>query len=153
MSKFKSFTEYNENQIILNSDRLIFNAKKDSIFLISNTNIAFSANDSVHFNIGSKSGGDKNNKFVINSPKIQLGLDGRGSSLESIGKGDSIETVINELLNALTSFSTSLASAVGTGVGTVTLLSINAASNKLLSTISNIKPKVEKIKSKTSYTI
>lgn len=153
MSKFKSFTEYNENQIILNSDRLVFNAKKDSIFLISSTNIAFSANDSVHFNIGSKSGGDKNNKFVINSPKIQLGLDGRGSSLESVGKGDSIETVINELLNALTSFSTTLAAAVGAGVGTVTLLSINAASNKLLNTINTIKPKVEKIKSKTSYTI
>ena len=63
---------YKENQVIINSDRLLFNAKKDAILLFSNEAIGFSTNGSFHFDTSSD--GDKS-KFIVNSPNIYLGLE------------------------------------------------------------------------------
>jgi len=57
---------YNDNQIIINSDRLIFNAKQDSILFSSNKVIGFNTNGSFHF--------DSEKNFIVNSNKIVLGL-------------------------------------------------------------------------------
>jgi len=62
---------YIGNQVIINSDRLIFNAKEDSILLYSDKVIGFSTNGSFHFDTNS----NKDNKFIVNSPNIYLGLD------------------------------------------------------------------------------
>jgi hypothetical protein len=62
---------YIGNQVILNSDRLIFNAKNDSILLYSDKAIGFSTNGSFHFDTSN----EKESKFIINSPNIYLGLD------------------------------------------------------------------------------
>ena len=68
----KAPNRYIGNQVILNSDRLIFNAKSDSILLFSDKAIGFSTNGSFHFDTSP----DKNtSKFIINSPNIYLGLD------------------------------------------------------------------------------
>tara|TARA_R110000744_G_scaffold5160_1_gene18137 strand:+ start:118 stop:588 length:471 start_codon:yes stop_codon:yes gene_type:complete len=57
---------YDNNQIIINSDRLIFNAKQDSILFSSNKIIGFNTNGSFHF--------DSEKNFIVNSNKIILGL-------------------------------------------------------------------------------
>ena len=57
---------YDDNQIIINSDRLIFNAKQDSILFSSNKVIGFNTNGSFHF--------DSEQNFIVNSNKIILGL-------------------------------------------------------------------------------
>jgi len=62
---------YQGNQVVLNSDRLLFNAKTDSILLYSNEAIGFSTNGSFHFDTSPFD----ESKFVINSPKIYLGLE------------------------------------------------------------------------------
>jgi hypothetical protein len=62
---------YNLNQVIITSDRLIFNAKKDSILLYSDKAIGFSTNGSFHFDT---SPDKEKSKFIINSPNIYLGL-------------------------------------------------------------------------------
>ncbi len=145
------FTKYNGEQLILTSDRIIFNSKVDSIFVISNETIGFSANDSVHFNVGKKN--SKNGLFIINSAKIQLGMTGKGSKLESVTKADSLESILNDLLNAISSFARTLSNANGTGSGVVALIPINIAANVMGQQISVIKKRVKDIKSKTSYTI
>ena len=61
---------YIGNQVILSSDRLIFNAKTDSILLYSDKAIGFSTNGSFHFDTSSEEG----SQFIVNSPKIYLGL-------------------------------------------------------------------------------
>ena len=61
---------YQGKQVIINSDRLIFNAKNDSILLFSDKAIGFSTNGSFHFDTSDK----KDSKFIINSPNIYLGL-------------------------------------------------------------------------------
>lgn len=143
------FRSFKNNQIILNSDRLLFNSKSDSIYLISNNTIGLSSNDSIHFNIGTRNKG----LFVVNSNKIQLGLSLSGNSLEPITKADTMEKIINDLLNALDIFSKTLSSANGTGSGLVGLMSVNIAANSLNQKLKTIKNKVVNIKSKTSYTI
>jgi hypothetical protein len=61
---------YEGKQVLINSDRLVFNAKADSILIYSNKHIAFSSNGNIHFDTG-----DEGN-FVMNSKNISLGLEG-----------------------------------------------------------------------------
>ena len=63
----KSPETYQGKQVIINSDRLIFNAREDSLFS-SNKTIAFSTNKDFHINTSEGSDG----KFAVNSPKIHL---------------------------------------------------------------------------------
>jgi hypothetical protein len=63
---------YQGNQVIINSDRLLFNAKTDSILLFSDKAIGFSTNGSFHFDT---SPDENTSKFIINSPNIYLGLE------------------------------------------------------------------------------
>ena len=65
---------YQGKQVIINSDRLLFNAKDDAILLFSSKVIGFSTNGSIHFDTSDKKGGDDASKVVINSPNIYLGL-------------------------------------------------------------------------------
>ena len=62
---------YQGNQVILNSDRLLFNAKSDSILLFSDKAIGFSTNGSFHFDTSP----NEESKFIIKSPQIYLGLE------------------------------------------------------------------------------
>ena len=71
----KSPQEYTGNQVLINSDRLVFNAKTDSILLFSDKAIGFSTGGSFHFDTGPEKEGDNANKFIINSPNIYLGLE------------------------------------------------------------------------------
>ena len=66
------------NQVIINSDRLLFNAKDDSILLFSNKAIGFSTNGSIHFDTSDEKEGEEASKFIVNSPNIYLGLDYKG---------------------------------------------------------------------------
>jgi len=58
------------NQVIINSDRLVFNAKKEAILLYSDKAIGFSTNGNFHFDTDNSDDA----KFIINSPNIYLGL-------------------------------------------------------------------------------
>ena len=61
---------YKDKQVIIDSNRLLFNAKDDSILLFSDKAIGFSTKGSIHFDTSS----NKNSKLVINTPNIYLGL-------------------------------------------------------------------------------
>ena len=61
---------YQGNQVIINSDRLVFNAKKDAILLYSSGSIGFSSKGNFHFDTDNS----EDTKFIINTPNIYLGL-------------------------------------------------------------------------------
>ena len=65
---------YQGKQVIINSDRLVFNAREDSILFYSDQAIGFSTNGSFHFDTGILD----ENKFVVNAPNIYLGLNYEG---------------------------------------------------------------------------
>ena len=66
--------EYQGKQVILNSDRVLFNSKTDSILGFAHEHISFSANGNIHFDTSDEKEGDKASKLVINSPNIYIGL-------------------------------------------------------------------------------
>lgn len=88
--------EYIGKQLILNSDRIIINSKEDNL-LFSNTGFSFSTNGEFHFNTGNKKG----NKFVVNSPKIYLGLEDNQLTNNPAVKGRELEEVLTELLDII----------------------------------------------------
>lgn len=86
--------EYQENQIILNSGRLLFNAKSSDILLTSNKSINLNTPNSV--NIDSK-------ETYIASEKIYLGDKG---ATEPLLKGDITITQLNAMISILIQFFT-----------------------------------------------
>jgi hypothetical protein len=88
---------YQGKQVIINSDRLLFNAKTDSILLFSDKAIGFSTNGSFHFDTGGLDG----NKFVVNAPDIYLGLDADKYPTEPALLGDKTEDYLNDLLDMI----------------------------------------------------
>ena len=66
---------YQGKQVLINSDRLVFNAKMEDILLYSNEGMGFSTNGSFHFDTTNID----DNKFIVNAPNIYLGLNNDGN--------------------------------------------------------------------------
>ena len=89
---------YIGKQVIVNSDRLIFNAKNDSILLFSDKAIGFSTNGNFHFDTLNNG----TNKFVINSPNIYLGLRYNDTyANEPVLLGNRTEAWLNDLIDVI----------------------------------------------------
>lgn len=91
--------QYIGKQLILNSDRIVINSKEDNL-LFSNTGFSFSTNGGFHFNTGD----NKENKFVINSPKIHLGMEGAKITSNPAVKGRELESILTEVLDIIDTF-------------------------------------------------
>ena len=90
---------YQGNQVLINSDRLIFNAKEDSILLFSDKAIGFSTNGSFHFDTSSD---ENESKFVVNSPNIYLGLEFNNTLPEQPAVlGDDLTSSLTDILEAI----------------------------------------------------
>lgn len=144
-----NLTDYNKDYVIINSDRIIMNSKDDCIISSARKFFIVSANDGIHFNIGSN---DTSKKFIVNSPIIEFGLSSKGF-LQPIAKGDETVNIIKRIIKSLQNFSISLEKAVGVGAGTVSLPIINSASTVLKNDVTMILNDIQKIKSKTTYSI
>ena len=90
---------YQGKQVIINSDRLLFNAKTDSILLFSDKAIGFSTNGSFHFDTSSD---ENESKFVVNSPNIYLGLEFNNTLPEQPAVlGDDLISSLTDILEAI----------------------------------------------------
>ena len=94
---------YQGKQAIINSDRILFNAKNDAILLFSDKAIGFSTKGNVHFDLGTNINeikkGDNQNKFIVNAPNIYLGLQDNGSlPNEPALLGNETQQWLNDLL-------------------------------------------------------
>ena len=99
---------YQGNQVIINSDRLVFNAKEDAILLYSNKAIGFSTNGNFHFDTDNS--GDA--KFIVNSPNIYLGLENlRTGELptEPAVLGNELKSLLIQILDVMDNISMDMA--------------------------------------------
>jgi hypothetical protein len=128
-------------QIILNSGRLLFNTKTDSILFSSKKTINLNSVESV--NIDSPT-------FIVNSKNIFLG---DKNATEPVILGNTFLNDLKQLLNQLITLSTALQSPIGTPgpsapnliiAGPAQAMSINA--QNMLNRINNYKSKVSKTK-------
>jgi hypothetical protein len=133
--------KFTGEQIILNSGRLLFNTKTDSILLSSKQTINLNAINSV--NIDSPT-------FTINSKNIFLG---DKNATEPVILGDTFLRDLKQLLIQLITLSTALQSPIGTpGPSAPNLIIAGPAqamvtnANNMLNRINNYKSKVSKTK-------
>ena len=142
---------YQGNQVIINSERLVFNAKTDSILLFANENIGFSTNGSFHFDT---SGDEDRSKFIINSPNIYLGLEYDNTlPIQPAVLGDDLIVSLEETLDICQSLSYDMAFSVSymsTSPGTPTGMNPKNGQimNKRIREIEKIKEDLQDIKSK-----
>ena len=91
---------YQGNQVIINSDRLVFNAKKDAILLYSNGSIGFSSKGNFHFDTDNS----EDTKFIVNTPNIYLGLKSLTTGelpTEPAVLGDELKKLLIQILDLL----------------------------------------------------
>jgi len=96
-------SQYEGEQIILSSGRLILNGRSDSVFLSSNQYIHINANEGVYIDVGPEDTDNIANKFYINSPLIQLGDEKKGN-LQAVVKADDLAQILKEIVDAFDTF-------------------------------------------------
>jgi hypothetical protein len=93
--------KYSNSQIIISSNRITLNSKKDEIMLYSGTNIELSASQVIHLN--------SSNSILLNSPKIYLGVKSTGKTpTEPVLLGAKTVELLSKLLEALNEFSSNI---------------------------------------------
>jgi len=138
---------YQGKQIIINSDRVLFNAQEDSVLVYADKSIGFNTNGTINFDTGDR---ENLNRFVINSPNIHLGLiEGKEPPTEPALLGDKTEAWLNEMLVFLERLIQFLATRYCV---TVPLVGISAPGpndiSGLMGSINDLRTSIENIKSK-----
>lgn len=145
--------KYQGKQVIITSDRLIFNSREDSIFS-SDSTIVFSTNKDFHINTSEGSNG----KFAVNSPKIHLGLVKPNSNLADnpAVKGEELEQLLNDILDHLNTLYTVVLPTLHQlttlpGLPTVPSPANVGLISPLTTQIRTLKGRIKNIKSKNVY--
>jgi hypothetical protein len=134
---------YTGRQILIDSGRVILNAKDDSVFLIGKEAIGFSTDGAVHIN----SGGD----FYVNSNKIYFGLKTEESDHEPMVLGNKLATALNNLAVALGNVAEDLQAAQDSQGAK--LLQVQVAGEKLLSASDQLNEAIKIIRSEKTFTL
>ena len=144
---------YNYSQVILNSDRITLNAKRDEVLIYGTTNIDLNsdniininAQNYIHLHI------DQNNP----DSQILLGTNKNGTvPTEPVLLGGKTHDLLLDMLNALTTLAGFLASAtVPTTEGAIAVVDCNMAGEQLLNDVSTLIDKLETITSDKVYTV
>lgn len=96
--------KYNGKQILLNSGRLLFNAKDDAILLFAKKSVVLSSAGTIDIN--------SDDHFIVGSPKIYLGIEAHKEK-EPILLGTTTNNLLKDLLDSLSTFT----NLVSTGAG------------------------------------
>ena len=124
---------YSGEQIILNSGRLVFNAKNDSIILGAEKSIHLTSDTSVNIDGGSQ--------IAIVAPKVYLGSTTgiEGTQLQSVVLGENLNVVLGEVSSFLLSLGVYFQTATdSTGAPIVSLQQASSKANQLGQSIQNI---------------
>ena len=126
---------YDGSQAILTSDRVVLNAKTENVLLFATNNIELYTKNT--FSV------DTDEKVVINSPNIFLGLDNDVIPTEPALLGNEMVKTLTKLMKELGRFSDSLSTAVApSGGGPIP--DINVAATSLGETVDSVMQMLEK---------
>jgi len=132
--------QYAGKQIIINSGRLVFNSTLDHILLSSRKSINLNAVENV--NIDSPN-------TTIQSEKVYLGSK---NATEPVLLGDSTISTLASILDNMIGFLNIAANTVSTAPGTP-IVPLNLAANQLSIQLKVIQGNLEKLKSKSNFTV
>lgn len=139
--------DYSFSQIILNSDRITLNAKRDEVLLFAKGNIELNTDNIININAGRVA--------HINAPSIALGTNKDGTyPTEPVLLGGKTYELLLDLFGALSSLAGSLSEAsVATREGAILVTSCNVAGEQLLVDVESLLNKLDTITSQKVYTI
>ena len=144
---------YINPQVILNSDRIIINSKKDEILLFSKTNIELTSDNITNINSG--------NYIHLNiepknkNSKILLGTKSDGTvPTEPVLLGNQTHDLLLEMCKTLSRLAGYLSIATATtSDGSIPIVSCNDAGTQLFTDIDSLISKLENITSNKVYTV
>lgn len=137
-TKPTALQDYNKNQVIINSGRLVFNAYNDHLLLSSYGSIGLSSNTTINLDTGI---------FTIQADNIYLGSK---NAKEPLLLGNTTAALLKDIVNILTEL-TKACTAAANGGGAVAPLNNTAA--KLLPRLQNLTPQIDSIKSTYNFTV
>jgi hypothetical protein len=139
--------QYDGEQIIISSNRLVFNSDIDNILFSTANKTHFSTKKEFLIDVGEAGSTDKNFKFHLNAPLIILGSDKLGRTLEPVVKGEAMDVLIKEIFKALDRYSKAVTASVPSSP------QLKIASDMLNSDMNTIITDLNSIKSDITYTI
>lgn len=131
--------EYNNNQIILNSGRILLNSNLDHILLSSIKSVGFSSIESVNVDT---------NIFVVNSTKSYLGSI---KATEPILLGNQTTDLLKQLISNLQEFM-QVCSILAYGKEGTPITQLNLISAEVKLVLDNLITNIDSIKSKNNFT-
>ena len=135
--------DYFNSQIIINSDRVVLNSKRDEVMIFAKTNVEINTRNIINLNA--------DERIHLNSDRVFLGTISGQLPTEPLVLGDKLNTVLETLLDSLYNFGTSLSTVVGSPEGAPALDIISAAGS-LLNDIDIINNNLEEILSQRNFT-
>lgn len=136
--------KYNHSQIILNSDRIVFNSKKNEIMLFAKTNIELSTNNIINFNA--------KKRVHFNTPNIFLGIKENGELPdEPLLLGNKTQELFVKLLELLSELGNNLSTVVSTPQGSP-LVGVVTAGETMISKIEELQELTKNITSSNNFT-
>jgi hypothetical protein len=139
--------QYDGEQIIISSNRLVFNSDIDNILFSTANKTHFSTKKEFLIDVGEVGSTDKNFKFHLNAPLIILGSDKLGRTLEPVVKGEAMDKLIKDIFEALYAYSQAVTASVPTSP------QLKVASELLSNRLKIIVTGLNDIKSDITYTI
>jgi hypothetical protein len=147
MINITGIREYDGQQVILTSNRLVFVSKNGEHILINSSGVVHAtAQLGVYIDVGNEDDENTDKQFLVNAPKIQLGIDRNGTP-EPVVKGEQLDEILTEMMQAVSEYSDMVAALALTPP----LLIIPAIFLK--GRFKEIKFKLDDFKSPTSFTI
>lgn len=132
--------QYNKDQIILTSGRLLFNAKSDSLLISAAKSISLSSNGTTNI--------DSKNDVIINAPRIDLG----NNASQPILLGDKTVLLLKQLIKQLSALCIPLQTLVGVPAGSP-VIPVNLIAGKVQDSLELLLQDLDNIKSKNNFTI
>jgi hypothetical protein len=127
----------------MNSDRVVLNSKRDEVMIFAKTNVEINTRNIINLNA--------DERVHLNSNAVFLGTVTGQLPTEPLVLGDKLNTLLEDLLDALYFFGGSLSTVVGSPEG-APALDIMSAAEGLLNDIDRINDNLEGILSQQNFT-
>jgi hypothetical protein len=137
-------SNYFNPQVILNSDRIVLNSKRDEVMLFAKTNIELNTRNTINLNA--------DERIHLNSDAVFLGTYNSNNPHQPVLLGYNVIKIFQQLQITLTSLGQYLASASSTKEG-APLPNINAAGKELLEDMKSIIELLDNITSKKVFVV
>ena len=143
LTKPTDVSKYFNAQVIINSDRVVLNSKRDEVMIFAKSNIELNTKNIINLNA--------DERVHLNSNTVFLGTINNSLPTEPLVLGDKLNTLLETLLDSLYSFGCALSSVVGSPEG-APAMDINVAAEGLLNDIDRINDNLEGILSQQNFT-